>query len=220
MGGIIIVHPIDPEIGPSWTAVGAPSLRQCIDDYPHNGDTDYVTHDNSGNALVCALEAVAGIDPNDSVLWVAIETTVKQAPDGDITDMTSFLLLASSTEVPGQTRVVLAGSEYVTVRDHFATNPDTGLPWRPPELSGWAVGHTHRYTGATRPRLTSLTVLVKVNPFRPKATGVNAGLESSAAPQAKIVASAGPGPGSLIVTGASLGVQTSAARLGPSGEGG
>lgn len=192
-----------------------------IDENPHDGAVSVLRGQSLGiERFVWDVSGIPYHPPQGRLLlrWAAIEGVTNP---GQYTARAGLYIGGNYYWKPTRT---LAG--VFTVYDEtFLVDPSDGGAWSRTKLEATrpALQLVTFALGLPRCEFSQLVGLIEkiTDPLaRTAGAGANAGLESGSSEQSKLATSAAPGPGSLRAAGASLGVQTSAVRLGSAGGGG
>ncbi len=137
------------------TATGGPANKyECVDELPHNSDTDYVQTAANGNAGTYALVSAATAGVSGTVNCVKSHHIVKR--DGGSNGSTKLRTRSASTD--SDTSAVASTSAYATRAKLFDTDPATSLAWTTGGIDGLEVGWVEN--SANLSRITSCAAFV------------------------------------------------------------
>jgi hypothetical protein len=118
----------------AWTANGAATIWQSINQIPQDGDTTYASDATPGDAFMCTIGALPAMQ---SLLAVQLSTAAREDDAGPRSYQSGF----GNGVSEGYSGVdqYLPGT-YTYIEDEFAINPITGLAWTPSDLVGLQIG--------------------------------------------------------------------------------
>jgi hypothetical protein len=123
-----------PGIISNWTANGAATIWECIDQIPQDGDTTYASDATPGDQYQCTFNALPAMS---SLLAVQLSTYARTDDAGPRAYQSGFW--SSGTFGYSGVNQFLGGS-YNYIEDEFMLNPVTGLAWTPGDLTGLQFG--------------------------------------------------------------------------------
>ena len=220
--GDVLLRPIsDEQIGAFSPFPTSPATHfDKIDENPHDGATTVLRGNSLGiERFFWDASGIPYHPPQGRLLlrWAAKEGGTPGAYTGRAG------LYIAGAYYWGPTRTL--GAAFAVHDEPFPVDPSDGAAWSRTKLEAArpALELVTFDTALPRCEFSQLVGLIAevTDPLaRTAGAGANAGLDATSAPAAKIAATGAPGPGSLRVTGAPLGLRASAARLGSDAEGG
>lgn len=133
------IVPTGTGVNNGWTASGATSGWQCLDDTAAQiagtySDTDFVYGSSTGIKFECAMSDLSGTSP--TVFGIAVSNVSKKGDAGARTCQN--LIYTNSTEASGAAYNL--STSYINYTDLFNTNPVTASSWTPTEVNNLQVG--------------------------------------------------------------------------------
>ncbi len=108
------------------TPNGAAANWQCVDEAPPDGDTTYNAGSTAGLKDRFAFGNLLGVPTSIKTLWV---NTRARKDDATTRSFAPAIIGSNGTAQNGATKLLSTG--YVTDRQQFRLDPDTGLVWTP-----------------------------------------------------------------------------------------
>jgi hypothetical protein len=118
----------------NWTANGAATIWQSINQVPQDGDTTYAASSTVNNAFMVTLGAVPSMT---TLIAVQVSNYAREDDAGPRSYQSGFGNGVSET-YSGMDQFL--GGTYNYIEDEFPLNPITGLQWVPGDLAGLQVG--------------------------------------------------------------------------------
>lgn len=125
----------DGDLTTGWTASGAASLWDCVDEAFFDGDTTYAYATNPGQRLSVHLQDPAG---TENVRAVIVNSAVRR-DDAGSWSWKNFLRIGS-TNYDDSPAATSAGDSYVHRSSIWYTNPSNGANWTPGDLTNIQAG--------------------------------------------------------------------------------
>jgi hypothetical protein len=136
LGGakVAFAVPTGPGIVSAWTPNGAATIWQCINQIPQDGDTTYASDANPGDQY----QVVFGSLPAMQDLIAVQLSTYARTDDAGPRAYQSGFYSGGTYAYSGMNQYL--GGSYMYIQDEFMTNPVTGNPWVPGDLTGLQYG--------------------------------------------------------------------------------
>lgn len=171
------------------TATGGPTNKyECVDERPHNSDTDYVLTGGSSTAGTYALISAATAGVSGTINCVKSHHVVKR--NGASNGLTQ--LRTRSGSVDNNATAVASGTTYTTRAKLFDADPATSSAWTSSGIDGLEVGWVDASANASR--VTSCVAFADYTPVT--ASAAVTGTATASITEADVVA----GGKTIIVT--------------------
>jgi hypothetical protein len=126
--------PTAPGIISNWTANGAATIWQCIDQIPQDGDTTYASDATPGDQYQVTFGALPAMQ---TLIGVQLSTYARTDDAGPRAYQSGFYK-GGTYGYSGVNQFL--GGTYNYIEDEFMTNPVTGLAWAVGDLTGLQFG--------------------------------------------------------------------------------
>jgi hypothetical protein len=126
--------PAGPGVISNWTANGAATIWQSINQIPQDGDTTYASDATPGDQYQCTFSALPAIQ----TLISAQLSTYAREDDAGARAYQSGFWKGGTYGYSGVNQFL--GGTYNYIQDEYMLNPVTGIAWAPADLTGLQFG--------------------------------------------------------------------------------